>query len=63
MAMPPPSPYPTPEPMASEPEATEPDALSVWLAGLCWILLLLLIPLALLATGLEIGLLPGRPHG
>lgn len=39
------------------------SALSLWLAGLSWVLLLLLIPLALMAAGLEAGLLAGRPHG
>ena len=62
MAMPPSS-YPSPESLPAAPLATEPDALSAWLAGLSWVLLLLLIPLTLLATGLEAGVLTGRPHG
>lgn len=59
MAMPSPSPVSTPELRQAEP-----DRLSVWLAGLSWLFILLLIPLALLATGLEAGFLTGRPpHG
>lgn len=37
--------------------------LEMWLAGLSWVLVLVLIPMALVAVGLESGLLAGRPHG
>lgn len=58
MAMPPPSP-------ASElrPEPRQTGSLAAWLAGLSWVIALLLIPLALLALGLEAGLIAGKPHG
>lgn len=58
MAMPPPSP-------ASEylPEPRQTDSLAAWLAGLSWVIALLLIPLALLALGLEAGLIAGKSHG
>ncbi|MNT85229.1 hypothetical protein D3C72_2253640 [compost metagenome] len=58
MAMSSPSPVPT-----SESRPAEPDRLSAWLAGLSWLFVLLLIPLAMLATGLDGGFLTGRPHG
>ena len=62
MAMNPPSPATPPESLP-EPRASRPAALMAWLAGLSWVLALLLIPLALLALGLEAGLIAGRPHG
>lgn len=58
MAMRSSSPVTTPEPLPAEP-----DAFSTWLAGLSWLILLVLIPVALLATALEAGLISGRPHG
>jgi hypothetical protein len=58
MALNPPSPVRDPDAPASERSAP----LNCWLIGLSWVLLLLLIPLALFALGLEAGWLPGGPH-
>jgi|GEM_PF-2573550 len=60
MAMPPPSPA---SDFRSEPRTSQPASLAAWLAGLSWVIALLLIPLALLALGIEAGLIAGKPHG
>lgn len=60
MAMTPPSPA---SEFLPEPRASQSAPLAAWLAGLSWVIALLLIPLALLALGLEAGLIAGRPHG
>lgn len=62
MAMTPPSPA-TPSEARPEPWASPPASLAAWLVGLSWVIALLLIPLVLLAVGLEVGLIAGRPHG
>ncbi len=58
MALNPPSPVRDPDALAAE----RSTSLNTWLIGLSWLLLLLLIPLALLALGLEAGWLLGGPH-
>lgn len=60
MAMPPPSPA---SELRSEPRTSQPVSLAAWLVGLSWVIALLLIPLALLALGIEAGLIAGKPHG
>lgn len=37
--------------------------LEIWLVGISWVLVLVLIPMALLSAGLESGLFAGKPHG